>query len=91
MRKKQVLLREQKSFLVNFRPSKCVSAVGVVVSCKIPILATRVRFPDGADSILFSLNVHLINEYCPLLKFSLNNNKKIEILMMVRESYRNGN
>ena len=25
------------------------SAAGVVVSCKIPILATRVRFPGGAD------------------------------------------
>ena len=25
-------------------------AAGVVVSCKIPILATRVRFPGGAHS-----------------------------------------
>ena len=25
-------------------------AASVVVSCKIPILATRVRFPGGADS-----------------------------------------
>ena len=31
-----------------------VSAVGVVVSCKIPILATRVRFPDGACFFLLN-------------------------------------
>ena len=29
------------------------SAAGVVVSCKIPILATRVRFPGGASKLLF--------------------------------------
>ena len=28
------------------------SAAGVVVSCKIPILATRVRFPGGANFLL---------------------------------------
>lgn len=28
------------------------SAVGVVVSCEIPILASRVRFPDGARFLL---------------------------------------
>ena len=28
-------------------------AAGVVVSCKIPILATRVRFPGGAFFSLF--------------------------------------
>ena len=31
-----------------------VSTAGVVVSCKIPILATRVRFPGGART--FSLD-----------------------------------
>ena len=32
----------------------CTCAAGVVVSCKIPILATRVRFPGGA--LLLSLD-----------------------------------
>ena len=31
------------------RSYQWVSAAGVVVSCKIPILATRVRFPGGAS------------------------------------------
>ena len=33
-------------------------AAGVVVSCKIPILATRVRFPGGAG--LAFLNIFLV-------------------------------
>ena len=33
------------------------SAAGVVVSCKIPILATRVRFPGGANDFFFILNL----------------------------------
>lgn len=46
-------------------------AAGVVVSCKIPILATRVRFPGGARVFLFSserdCKAHLkINHFMPL-------------------------
>ena len=37
---------------ITERPRQC--AAGVVVSCKIPILATRVRFPG--DAILFFPN-----------------------------------
>ena len=41
------------------------SAAGVVVSCKIPILATRVRFPGGA----FSFYVFKRKEFKHNLKF----------------------
>ena len=38
------------SFFVDFKIStaECQGVAGVVVSCKIPILATRVRFPGDA-------------------------------------------
>ena len=36
---------------ITERPIQC--AAGVVVSCKIPILATRVRFPGGANDFFF--------------------------------------
>ena len=32
------------------------SAASVMVSCKIPILATRVRFPGGANVLWHSIN-----------------------------------
>ena len=37
---------------LNFSLQSLGCAAGVVVSCKIPILATRVRFPGGAGSFL---------------------------------------
>ena len=36
---------------------ECQSVAGVVVSCKIPILATRVRFPGDANLFFPSLVV----------------------------------
>ena len=37
-----------KFFPSNVSREKCSCVAGVVVSCKIPILATRVRFPGDA-------------------------------------------
>ena len=45
--------KEKVLSLGQFLTTYC--AAGVVVSCKIPILATRVRFPGGA--ILFTYNL----------------------------------
>ena len=55
--KPQVIISTKYSLFLKFRcpelniklnPSTDVGTAGVVVSCKIPILATRVRFPGGA-------------------------------------------
>ena len=47
-------LREPLSILsADFELLYKQRAAGVVVSCKIPILATRVRFPGGAQVLAF--------------------------------------
>ena len=56
---------------ITERPIQC--AAGVVVSCKIPILATRVRFPGDAtflaDIVFTLLYVHFLFKHfqyqCP--------------------------
>ena len=48
---------------ITERPIQC--AAGVVVSCKIPILATRVRFPGGAKFFEQTLLLMLISKSLP--------------------------
>ena len=42
-----------------------VSAAGVVVSCKIPILASRVRFPGGALFLILQEQLNFIKRKLP--------------------------
>ena len=39
----------------------CIGVAGVVVSCKIPILATRVRFPGDANIFFY---IFVANTFC---------------------------
>ncbi len=72
------LLSRRPSELVYFYffPSH-VSTAGVVVSCKIPILATRVRFPGGALFLLWgSCDFFLFWIYFLFRVYILNNELK---------------
>ena len=52
---------------ITERPIQC--AAGVVVSCKIPILATRVRFPGDATNFL-SMVASVVHPGCFLNFYS---------------------
>ncbi len=73
---KQQFLSQNLNLNNNFKLNTfgCNSAAGVVVSCKIPILATRVRFPGGAAGDIAQWQSNRLQSDRPLVQIRVSPN-----------------